>query len=232
MNEIRYSIYARESSDDTNKAPPIQEQIKRCKQYAEEQGYTLTQVYEDNGYSGGNWKRPAWNSIKNDAKFHKFNIVLIFSQDRIARDTEQFLHFYRNLKKASVKIYSITEGEINMETVGDRVKHTSLAQASEIFRLITSEKVKKVYELTKRKAELDGKEFKWGREPGNYDINLIINLRKKGLGYREIANQIGGCSYQTIRRLLQKHLPENRAISVVNLDKSRNKTEELPNSPI
>jgi DNA invertase Pin-like site-specific DNA recombinase len=89
-----------------------------------------------------------------------------------------------------------------MDNVGDRVKHTSLAQASEIFRLITSDKVKKTYESKKKEAQKNNTKLVWGRKPKQLDIERIKELRSQGLGYREIAKQFD-CSYQTIRRLLQ-----------------------------
>jgi hypothetical protein len=58
---VNFSIYARESSDDSRKAPPIQEQIAAGKAWGEERGYNLVQVYADDGYSGGDWTRPEWN---------------------------------------------------------------------------------------------------------------------------------------------------------------------------
>lgn len=219
------SIYARESSDDTNKAPSIQEQIDRAKQYCLEKCYDIAEIYQDNGYSGGDWKRPSFNRLKNDAKRHLFKIVIVWSQDRIARDTEQFLNFYRTLKESNVKLYSLTEGEINMDNLGDRVKHTSMAQASEIFRLLTSDKVKKAFESKKKEAEKQGLKVKWGRTPKNLDIQQIITLRKQGQGYRQISNSIGGISYQTIRRVLQKHLPENSSIAKSNIPKRRGVTQ-------
>lgn len=202
----KVSAYVRESSDDTGKAPSIKEQIERIKQFVTEKGYNLINIYSDNGFSGGDWKRPAWNQLVKDARRHLFKIVIVWNQDRIARDTEQFLWFYRNLDQAHIKIYSLTDSWIDMTSLGDRVKHTSLAQASEIFRLVTSDKVKKAYESKKKK---EGENFSWGRPKGKYDLDLIKNLRSKGKGYRQIAKQIG-CSYQTIRRLLQNSPIEKR----------------------
>lgn len=207
------SIYARESSDDTSKAPSIEEQINRARQYCQEKGLDVFEVYQDNGYSGGDWNRPSFIKLKNDAKRHLFNLVIVWSQDRIARDTEQFLNFYRTLKEANVKLYSLTEGEINMDNLGDRVKHTSMAQASEIFRLLTSEKVKKAFQSKRKQAEKEGLRVEWGRKPKKIDVNNIIDLRRQGLGYRQISQAVGGISYQTIRRVLQKHLPENKEIA-------------------
>ena len=221
-----YSIYARESSDDTNKAPPIAEQIARAKQYAEEQKYNLITTYEDNGWSGGDWRRPEWNRLVNEAKQHRFKIVIVFSQDRIARDTEQFLWFYRNLKDSYVKVYSITEGWIDLETVGGLAQNISMAMASHLFRKITSEKVKKTYESKKKEADKNKTKIVWGRKAKQYDTALIIQLRRQGLGYKAIANKIGAISYQSIRRVLQKALPENDTISQDNLKRNHKiKTE-------
>jgi len=208
MNNNKATIYARESSDDTTKAPSIEEQKQKGKQYAEENGLEVVDVYEDNGYSGGDWTRPSFNKLVRDAKFHKFNIVIVFSQDRIARDTEQFLWFYRNLKESSVKLASITEGIIDLENVGGIAQNVSLAMASHIFRKITSEKVKKTYDMKKREAEKKGENVQWGRIPKQYDLEKIQQLRQQGLGFRMIAKQFG-CSYQTIRRLLQNTPTQN-----------------------
>src|SRR3989338_5590110 len=112
---MKFSIYARESEDDTSKAPSIESQIETGKAWIQENSYNLVNIYKDNGFSGGDWKRLAWNQLVKDAKRHLFNAVWVWNQDRIARNTEQFLWFYRNLNNVKVKVYSHTEGWIDME---------------------------------------------------------------------------------------------------------------------
>lgn len=198
---MKVALYARESSDDTDKAPPIAEQIASGRLWAQEQGHELVIVYADNGYSGGDWKRPHWNQSVNDAKRHAWQVLWIFNQDRIARDTEQFLWYYRQLRAAKVRIWEETANDfIDMETLGGRVKHQSLAQAAEIFRLVTSEKVKKKYQQKKKAGE------SWGRPKVAWDIDRAMLMRRGGKGWREIAKEVG-VSYQTVRRTLL-----NRAI--------------------
>ena len=58
---MKVALYARESSDDTRKAPPIEDQIETGKMWAKENNYDVVIVYADDGYSGGDWKRPNWN---------------------------------------------------------------------------------------------------------------------------------------------------------------------------
>jgi len=205
---MKVAIYARESSDDLNKAPPIEKQIEIGKRWIEENEHELSFIFKDNGYSGGDWKRPDWNNAVKKARAHNYQLLWTWSQDRLARDTEQFLWFYRNLKEAHVGVFSGNDGEINMETAGDRIKHTSLAMASEAFRLITSDKVKRTYEAKRKEAEKKGIPVIWGRKKKIYDTDKIMQLYASGKGYRSISKEFG-CSFQTIRRIvLQNPLQE------------------------
>lgn len=197
---MKVALYARESSDDTNKAPPIEKQIEIGRNWALENNHQVIFIFKDDGYSGSDWNRPDWQKSIQEAKGKHYNILWTWNQDRIARDTEQFLYFYRNLKANSIKVVT-TEGEINMDDVGGMAKHTSLAMAHEIFRRVTSEKVKRAYESKKKEALKKGIINNWGRHKKVLDENKILELRNQGQGYKKIAKQIG-CSYQTIRRLL------------------------------
>jgi DNA invertase Pin-like site-specific DNA recombinase len=191
---MRIAIYARESSDDLSKAPPITEQIERGRAWARENGHEVVEVYADDGYSGGNWKRPAWLQCVKDAKRHHYAVLWVWNQDRLARDTEQFLWFCRMLRSGHVKIYEDTANEhIDMDSLGGRVKHQTMAQAAEIFRLVTSDKVKKAYERNKRAGK------PWGRPKKHFDLQRAIMLHNQGKGWRTIGKEVG-VSYQTIRR--------------------------------
>lgn len=193
---MKVAIYARESSDDTKTAPPIEEQLSRGRSWAEENNHTIIETYADNGYSGGDWKRPGWNKSVTDARRHHYKVLWVWNQDRLARDTEQFLWYYRQLKQFGINIYEDTANDfIDMETLGGRVKHQSLAQAAEIFRLVTSEKVKKAYERKKKAGGV------WGRSKLSWDVEAAVKLRSDGKGWREISKVVG-VSYQTVRRAL------------------------------
>lgn len=211
----KLAIYARESDDDTTKAPPIEAQIERGKQYAQDNNYEVIFIFQDDGYSGGNWKRPDWLEALQEAKGKHYNTLWTWSQDRIARDTEQFLFFYRTLKENYIKVVSETEGEINMDSVGGMAKHTTLAMASEIFRRVTSEKVKRTYERKKQAAKLKGEEVSWGRKKIKVDIEKIVELRNKGMGYKSIGRELN-INYQKVRRVLKELQNTHNDITIEN----------------
>lgn len=184
-------------------APDITEQIRRGMEWTLSHKHELAEVYQDLGYSGGDWKRPAWNQAIRDARRHAFGILWVWNQDRLARDTEQFLRFYRELSGQGVRIWEETAGAfIDMSTLGGRVQHQSLAQAAEIFRLVTSEKVRAAYRRKRERGE------SWGRPRTELTAEQVARareLRTQGAGWRRVASELGGVvSYQTVRRLLDK----------------------------
>ena len=194
---MKVAGYFRESDDDTTKAPPITSQIEAYHQWCESNNHTSMAEFADDGYSGGDWKRPDWLKSVNEAKRHTYTVLWVWNQDRLARDTEQFLWYYRQMRDAYVRIFEGTSNSyIDMESLGGRVKHQTLAQAAEIFRLVTSEKVKAAYQRKKKAGQ------NWGRKKIDWDIELAIHLRDSGEGWRTIAEKVG-VSYQTVRRALQ-----------------------------
>jgi len=69
------------------------------------------------------------------------------------------------LDSAKVRIFDATSNDfIDMSSLGGRVKHTQLAAAAEIFRMVTSEKVKKAYERNKKQGK------PWGRKAAVWDV--------------------------------------------------------------
>ena len=219
---MKVSAYMRESSADTTKAPSIHEQGGAFALWVQENKYEEIKRYEDNGFSGGDWKRPSWNKLVKEARGHWFSALWVWSQDRIARDTEQFLWFYRNLKESGVKLYSHTEGWIDMETLGGRVQHTAIAMASEIFRITTSDKVKKKYEQKAKEAAKKGITHFWGRNKKSLPVHQIQSWRKEGKGYRAISKLLSSqgiqVSHITVRGALRNTPP---AIQTENQHKKR-----------
>ena len=61
-------------------------QKKYLESYAEQRGYTNIQHYTDDGWSGGNFERPAWKRLVADIEAGKVAHVLVKDMSRIGRD--------------------------------------------------------------------------------------------------------------------------------------------------
>lgn len=77
-------IYARFSSS-SQREESIEGQVKVCKKYAEENGYTVIDTYSDRAISGKTDLRPALQKILTDSSKKQFQAVLVYSLDRFGR---------------------------------------------------------------------------------------------------------------------------------------------------
>lgn len=82
------ALYERLSRDDdqVGDSNSIVNQKKYLESYAEQRGYTNIQHYTDDGWSGGNFNRPAWKQLEADIEAGKVVHVIVKDMSRIGRD--------------------------------------------------------------------------------------------------------------------------------------------------
>ena len=82
------ALYERLSRDDdqVGDSNSIVNQKKYLESYAEQKGYTNIQHYTDDGWSGGNFNRPAWKQMEADIEAGKVAHVIVKDMSRIGRD--------------------------------------------------------------------------------------------------------------------------------------------------
>ena len=81
-------IYARYSSHNQREAS-LEQQISECKKYAERNGYTITEIYQDAAISGKTDDRPAFKRMMKDAEKEKFDYIICWKSNRIGRNMTQ-----------------------------------------------------------------------------------------------------------------------------------------------
>ncbi|KNY24884.1 recombinase family protein [Pseudobacteroides cellulosolvens] len=108
---MKAAIYSRKSKF-TGKGESVENQIQLCKEYAikylnfDESSFL---IYEDEGFSGGNTKRPEFQRLLKDAKTNKFQILICYRLDRISRNVSDFSQLINDLNKYNVNFVSIRE---------------------------------------------------------------------------------------------------------------------------
>jgi DNA invertase Pin-like site-specific DNA recombinase len=114
---MRAVIYARYSSDNQREAS-IEDQVRTCRAFIEDKGWTLASVYTDAAISGATVLRPGYQKLLEDARKGGFEVVVAEALDRLSRDQEDVAGLYKQLSFAGVKLVTVTEGEINELHVG------------------------------------------------------------------------------------------------------------------
>lgn len=87
-SEVRAAIYCRLSKDDEKigESESIQNQRAMLEQYCAQQGWEVTAVYQDDGYTGLNMNRPDVNRMLKAIERRQIDVVLTKDMSRLSRD--------------------------------------------------------------------------------------------------------------------------------------------------
>ena len=111
-NEEWIAIYSRKSKF-TGKGESIGNQVELCREYirnlfgeADAEGCA---IFEDEGFSGGDLKRPAFQRMIGHAKAGEFEMILVWKFSRFARNQEESILYKSMLSRSGVEVISISE---------------------------------------------------------------------------------------------------------------------------
>ncbi len=113
----RIAIYARYSSDHQRDAS-IEDQVRVCREKADKEGWTVTQVYTDHAVSGASLIRPGVQMLLQDAQAGKFDLILSEALDRLSRDQADIASIRKRLQFVGIGMVTLAEGEINELHIG------------------------------------------------------------------------------------------------------------------
>jgi len=186
----RAALYLRVSTLDQN--PETQGHDLR--QLAAQRGFDVIEEYVDRGFSGARVKRPALERMLADAARGRFNVIVVWACDRMARSTRHFLEVLDELGRLGVEFVSFRE---NLDTGGalGRAILVIIAVVAELERNLIIERVR----AGMRRARLEGRRL--GRRPLELDHAAIRRDRQLGRSLGELA-KLHQASRTTIRRVL------------------------------
>lgn len=111
-NDRMIAIYSRKSKF-TGKGESIENQIELCKNYIRsrfgEEAEERCVVYEDEGFSGGDLKRPDFQNMMEAVRQKKIDAIVVYRLDRISRNIGDFAGLIGELSKLDVSFVSIRE---------------------------------------------------------------------------------------------------------------------------
>jgi len=170
-------------------------QLHDLRQMAAQRGYEIVNEYTDR-ISGTKAKRPGLGDLMRDARRGKFDVVLVWASDRIARSVKHFLEVLDELNRLNIEFISFRE---QIDTGGPlgRAVVVIIGAVAELERNLIIERVR----AGMRRARLEGRHI--GRMPLVLDREAICADRRLGQSLRQIA-RCHRISTATVRRVLQQ----------------------------
>jgi len=190
----RAALYTRVSSVDQHP----ESQLLDLRQMAAQRGLEIVAEYSDR-ISGVKAHRPGLSSLMRDARRGRFDVLLVWACDRIARSTRHLLETLDELNRLNVEFVSFRE---QIDTGGPlgRAIVVIIGAISELERNLIVERVK----CGMRRARLEGRQI--GRKPLELDREAIRQDRQHGLSLGQIA-KAHRISRATAHRVLREHAP-------------------------
>ncbi len=116
----RAAIYTRFSTDLQNERS-IEDQIALCRSYAEKEGLSIVETFDDRARSGGSvLGRDGLLRLMDGARDHAFDVVVVEALDRLSRDMEDLAGIHKRLSFLGIEIRAVHEGVVNTVLVGLR----------------------------------------------------------------------------------------------------------------
>ena len=176
---MKAAIYCRVSTADQT----TENQLLAIKRFCEVQQIKIVEIYED-VISGSIQNRDGLNKLKKDTEKGKFDTVIVWKLDRLARSTMHLLQTLNFFTSKSIGFISVTEN-VDTTTPAGKMLVTFLGAIAEFEREIIRERVKAGLDRAKKNK------VKLGRPRKGFDISEALKLREQGKGYKVISDLLG-----------------------------------------
>lgn len=208
----RVAAYCRVSTDKTDQANSLESQQKYFEQFIKNNSnWELYNIYVDDGISGTNTKkRVAFNKMIEDAKIHKFDLIVTKEISRFARNILDSIGYTRELKELGIGVVFLNDNINTLENDAEMRLAFLSTMAQEESRK-TSERVKwglrrKMENGVVLGRDLLGYDVRDGKliinEDGAKTVRLIFHkFLDEGKGTHKIAKELREEGIKTSNRM-------------------------------
>ena len=176
-NDGQIAVYSRKSKF-TGKGESIGNQVELCREYVRnlygDEAAQGCMVFEDEGFSGGNLKRPSFQKMLEGVRKKQFKAIVVYRLDRISRNISDFTGLIDELTKLDVSFVSIRE-QFDTSTPMGRAMMYIISVFSQLERETIAERIRdNMHELAKTGRWLGG------NTPTGYESQSITNVTIDG----------------------------------------------------
>ena len=198
----RAVLYMRVSTVDQHP----ESQLHDLRHLAQQRGFEIVREYTDK-ISGTRAKRPGLDEMMRDARRGKFDVLLVWASDRLARSVRHFLEVLDELNHLSIEFVSFRE---NLDSTGPlgRAMVIIFGAIAELERSLIIERVR----AGMRRAKLEGRRI--GRRPIDIDRASVFRHREHGQSLGQIAKTFS-ISRATVSRIIKEEAERGVSKGVV-----------------
>jgi DNA invertase Pin-like site-specific DNA recombinase len=188
----RAGLYIRVSTLDQHP----ETQLLDLRQFAAQRGLQIVETYTDHGVSGTKARRPALDKMMEDARRYKFDVVVVWACDRLARSTKHLLQVLDELNGFGIQFLSQREA-IDSEGPLGRAIIVIISAIAELERSPIVERVR----VGIRKANLEGRQI--GRAGLDINRKQVVEDRRSGMSLTVVAKRYA-ISRASVCRLMKQ----------------------------
>ena len=204
----RVAFYVRVSTPEQHP----ETQLRDLREYAQRRELSIApeREYVDHGFGGAKARRPALDRMLDDARRRRFDVLLVWSCDRLARSTKHFLQVIDELDSCDVQFVSLREAFDTSGALG-RAFLGIVAVLGEMERALLIERVRSGM----ARARAEGRQI--GRARLDVNRQQVIQDRRSGMSLTQVAKK-HGISRASVCRLMKEEggnplVPQNASIA-------------------
>lgn len=176
--QIRCAIYTRVSTDQglDQEFNSLDAQREASEAYIKSQAHEgwicLKQAYDDGGYSGGSIEGPALQTLLDDVRAKRIDVIVVYKVDRLTRSLADFAKLVELFDANGVSFVSVTQSFNTTSSMG-RLTLNVLLSFAQFEREVTSERIRDKFAASKKKGMWMGGNVPLGYKLG--DRKLIVD---------------------------------------------------------
>lgn len=200
------AIYIRLSKEDANlgESESIQNQKILLQKYVEEQGYTLVDIYIDDGYTGTNFNRPGFQRMLKDIEDGKVNMVVTKDLSRLSRDyigTGEYVEKW--FPEHNIRYVALTDGVDTEEDNTNNDIAPFKAILNDMYAKDLSKKIRTALNTMKYEGKWVGGCIPFGYKADPKNKNHFVINKKEARIVKKIFNlYLSGCTIAEVMRKL------------------------------
>ena len=191
-------MYCRVSTTDKQ---DVNRQVNELKEVVDNNGWILTDIYIDEGFSRSSTSRPELDRMMRDSFSRRFEMVMTLELSRLGSNLKHMIEVVETLKSRNIHLW-IKNQQIDTSSISGMMFFSILTSISNYERELISERVKSGLENCKRKG------IKLGRPTNLTDEKRseIKRLYSEKMGLNKISKEVN-VGVRLIKKVLKTYHP-------------------------